>query len=255
MTLTCCNLKLEVPGRTLCRDFSVEFASGEMWAVLGRNGTGKSTLMHALAGLARPAAGTVRLDGRPVCSGNERARARVLGVLLQIEDGTFWGTVREYVLLGRFPHAAGRLGYSRDDVEQTHAALDAVGMLQAAEQKYVSLSGGERQRVRIAQVLAQQPRVYLLDEPLQHLDLAYQAHVLELLTTRVKHARETAIMVLHEPLWIGRACTHALLLSGNGEVECGPAEVVLTRDRLERAYGLRLRELRHGEGRAFVPDV
>ena len=255
MTLSCFNLRLAVPGRTLCRDLSLEFGSGEMWAVLGRNGTGKSTLMHALAGLARPAAGSVRLDGTAVCSVNARARARVLGVLLQIEDGTFWGTVREYVLLGRFPHAAPMLGYSRDDLDQTHAALATVGMREAAERKYASLSGGERQRVRIAQVLAQQPRVYLLDEPLQHLDLAYQAHVLELLSARVKHAGETAIMVLHEPLWIGRACTHVLLLSGNGEVESGPAELVLTRDRLEHAYGLRLRELRQGEGRAFVPDV
>ena len=255
MTLACSNLTLEVPGRTLCRDLSVEFGSGEMWAVLGRNGTGKSTLMHALAGLARPAAGSVRVDGSPVRSKDVRARARTLGVLLQIEDATFWGTVRDYVLLGRFPHARGWLGYGRDDVEHTHAALDAVGMLAAAERSYGSLSGGERQRVRIAQVIAQQPRVYLLDEPLQHLDLAYQAHVLDLVATRVKQAGDTAVMVLHEPLWIGRACTHALILSGNGEVECGPAEDVLTRDRLERAYGLRLRELRQGEGRAFVPDV
>jgi iron complex transport system ATP-binding protein len=109
--------------------------------------------------------------------------------------------------------------------------------------------------VRIAQILAQAPRIVLLDEPLQHLDLAHQAHVIDLVASRVRSARHTAIMVLHEPLWIATACTHAIVFSGNGQVEAGPADALLTRERLERAYGCRLREIDHGRGRCFVPDV
>jgi iron complex transport system ATP-binding protein len=234
--LRCTGLTLSVPGRVLCTGLDAGFEPGEVWAVLGRNGTGKSTLIHALSGLSRPAGGRIELDGEPLLRLDGRARARRIGVLLQVEEGTYWGSVLEYVLLGRFPHARRWAGYSAGDVEEAESALDAVGMRAFAARRYATLSGGERQRVRIAQILAQRPGIFLLDEPL-------------------RERGETVVMVLHEPLWIGRACTHALLFSGEGGVDAGPADVLLTRDRLEHAYGCRLREVAHGEGRCFVPDV
>jgi iron complex transport system ATP-binding protein len=255
MILRCRGLGLAVPGRVLCRDVTVEFAPGEIWAVLGRNGTGKSTLIHALAGLAAPYQGVVELDGASIRSQDARLRARSLGVLLQMEAGTYWGSAADYVLLGRFPHASAWAGYSSVDLDQAAAALDAVGMGSLAAQKFDALSGGERQRARIAQILAQSPRIFLLDEPLQHLDLAHQSQMLALIRERVRTRGETAVMVMHEPLWIGRSCTHALLLDGDGSVASGPAEEVLTRARLEHAYGCALREVDHGGERSFVPDV
>ena len=255
MTLSCRGGVLSVPGRVLCRDLTVEFAPGEVWAVLGRNGTGKSTLIHALAGLAAPAEGTIELDGSPIRETDARLRARAVGVLLQMESGTYWGTAADYALLGRFPHASAWAGYSREDVAETTAALDAVGMSALAAHRFDSLSGGERQRTRIAQIIAQAPRNFLLDEPLQHLDLAHQSRILTLFRDRARARRETAVMVLHEPLWIGRCCTHALVLNGDGSSASGRAEDVLTRERLEIAYGCALREVRHGGERSFIPDV
>lgn len=254
MTLRCAELTLTVPGRVLCRDLSAAFEPGEVWAVLGRNGTGKSTLVHTLAGIAPPAGGRVELDGVTLSALAPRERARRVGVLLQIEDGTFWGSVVEYVLLGRFPHTPRWTGYAKEDLKLAHAALDAVGMRALGSRRYSTLSGGERQRARIAQILAQAPQIFLLDEPLQHLDLAHQAQILALMAARAR-AHETAVMVLHEPLWIGRACTHALIFGGDGTAEGGPAERLLTRERLEHAYGCRLQEVAHGAGRCFVPDV
>jgi iron complex transport system ATP-binding protein len=253
--LACTQLTLSVPGRVLCRSLSARFAPGEIWAVLGRNGTGKSTLMHALAGLAAPEEGSVELDGAAVGTQDPRRRARTLGVLLQLEPGAYWGRVEDYVLLGRYPHANSLIGYTRAVLEEARGALDAVSMADFARRRFDTLSGGERQRVRIAQLLAQRPRVYLLDEPLQHLDVAHQGHVLRVISERVRRHGETAVMVLHEPFWIGRACTHALVLEGDGAVSCGPADEVLTLERLERAYGCALREVRHAQGRSFVPDV
>ena len=253
MSLTCADVTLAVAGRVLCRELSAAFDAGQVWAVLGRNGTGKTTLIHTLAGLAAPAGGRVELDGVTVTAVPPRERARRVGVLLQLEEGTFWGSVSDYVVLGRFPHARGFAGYGKEDLEHAHAALDQVGMGDLAGQRYATLSGGERQRARIAQILAQAPAVFLLDEPLQHLDLAHQAQVLSLMAARSRR-RETVVMVLHEPLWIARACTHALVF-GDGRAEAGPADALLTRERLERAYGCRLREVAHGDGRCFVPDV
>jgi iron complex transport system ATP-binding protein len=172
-----------------------------------------------------------------------------------MESGTWWGTVREYVLLGRFPHASPLSGYSCEDIAHAHAALGQVGTGDLAARKLVTLSGGERQRVRIAQILAQQCGIVLLDEPLQHLDLAHQAQVLNLIGREVRERGQTAVMVLHEPLWIGRSCTHAVILNGDGSAVAGPAADVITRERLEHAYGCALREIGDGGGRSFVPDV
>ena len=253
--LRCIDLTLEVPGRVLCRSLSVTFGKRETWAVLGRNGTGKTTLLHALAGLAAPAAGRVELDGKPIAEHSPRERARRSSVLLQIEPGAYWGTAAEYVVLGRHPHGAALAGYTRADHEAALAALDAVGMAEFAGRDFATLSGGERQRVRIAQMLVQEAASMLLDEPLQHLDLAHQAHVLKLVSARVAERGETAIMVLHEPMWLGRCCTHALVRYGNGTADAGPSRDVLTRENLERAYGCALVEIGSGAQRAFLPDV
>ena len=253
--LSCRGLTLSVPGRVLCRGLTTAFAPGEVWAVLGRNGTGKSTLVHALAGLAAPAEGAVELEGLPIRQVDARLRARAVGVLLQMESGTYWGTAADYALLGRFPHASRWAGYSAEDLAQAAGALDAVGMTPLAAHRFDSLSGGERQRTRIAQILAQAPRIFLLDEPLQHLDLAHQSLIVSLMRDRARTRRETAVMVLHEPLWIGRCCTHALILDGDGSAHAGPAEEVITKARLEHAYGCSLREVRHGAERSFIPDV
>ena len=253
--LSCETVTLAVPGRTLCRNLSVRFGPAEVWAILGRNGTGKTTLIHALAGLAAPAEGQVCLGGRALTAFGTRERAREIGVLLQLEEGTYWGTVEEYVLLGRFAHAHPWSGYSTDDTASVRTALESVGVSALSRQPFGTLSGGERQRVRIAQVFAQAPRIHLLDEPLQHLDLAHQAHVLKLLAGRARERQETVVMVMHEPLWIGRSCTHALVLTGDGTAAAGPAAEILTRERLEHAYGCRLNELQQAEGRSFVPDI
>ena len=253
--LRCIDVRLEVPERVLCRGLAIAFELGQIWAVLGRNGSGKTTLIHVLAGLAAPAGGSVELDASPVCESSARARARAIGVLLQMEPASYPGTAEDYVALGRYPHVRTWTGYGRDDIAAAQAALELVGMREAARRAYETLSGGERQRVRIAQILAQDPRFLLLDEPLQHLDLAHQAHVLRLVGERVRDGTRAAVMVLHEPLWITRSCTHALLLAGDGTACHGPADEILTRERLEHAYDCKLREIGHGAGRSFVPDV
>ena len=174
-------LALTVPGRTLCRDLSLALQPGQCWCLLGRNGAGKTTLLHALAGLASPAAGSVHLDAKPFADFPRRELAKKIGVLLQDDAQPFWGTVMEYVLLGRHPHRHGLTRFHAEDEEAAKSALAAVGMDDTISRAVSTLSGGERQRVRLAALLAQAPDIYLLDEPLQHLDLAHQAETLGML--------------------------------------------------------------------------
>ena len=252
--LSCHNLQLRVPGRVLCPAVTLVIEPGQLWAVLGRNGSGKTTLLHTLAGLA-DSDNSVRLNGEALSGYASRQRARELGVLLQQEEGEFWGSVMDYVLLGRYAHARSWLGWASEDEDVARAALSAVELSSLADRRLVTLSGGERQRARIAQVLTQAPRFLLLDEPLQHLDVKHQAHTLILLGNLVRGSARAVAMVLHDALWAGRYCTHALLLYDSGETAAGPARAVLSRSNLERLYGCALAELPHGEGSYFVPNV
>jgi len=251
--LKCDRLTLSVPGRVLVRDIGLEVRRGDVWAVLGANGSGKTTLVHALAGLAPPMSAAVTIEGTPLNARGGSARAAQVGILLQQEDAAFWGGVLEYVLLGRFPHANAVFGWGREDEEAARAALVAVQLAGFERRSYRSLSGGERQRARIAQVLAQDPQLYLLDEPLQHLDLRHQVAVLRLFTALAREQGKAVIMVLHDALWPSQVCSHALLLHENGTSEAGAASAMLTRDRLERLYGCPLREIAVDGATFFTP--
>jgi iron complex transport system ATP-binding protein len=224
------NLTLAVPGKILCRGLSFDIRPGECWAILGANGSGKTTLLHALSGLGEGESGRILWQGRPLAEYARRDLARGIGLLPQGEAPEYWGTVREYVRLGRFPHDG-------EDVTASRDALQRCGMQEFSGRRLGTLSGGERQRVRIAQLLAQAPRLYCLDEPLQHLDLRHQGSVMALLRGLAALQASAVAMVLHEPWWALRHCTHALLMPGEGHILCGTAESVLTRVNLEMLYG------------------
>lgn len=251
--LRCDALTLSVPGRVLARAVEFEVKRGEVWAVLGANGSGKTTLMHTLAGLAPPVSAAITLDGRPLDALGARERAALAGILLQQEDAGFWGDVLDYVLLGRFAHARTVIGWSRADETAALAGLAAVGLDGFERRRYRTLSGGERQRARIAQLLVQDPQLFLLDEPLQHLDLRHQVAVLRLFGSLARGHGKAVFMVLHDALWPVQACSHALLLYENGVSEAGPVSNLLTQDRLERLYGCPLREIAIEGATLFAP--
>jgi iron complex transport system ATP-binding protein len=160
--------------------------------------------------------------------------------------------VLETALLGRHPH----LGpWGREDGEQLELARRALAQvgLEALEQRQVaSLSGGERRRLALASLLTQDPRLALLDEPVNHLDLPQQQRQLQLLRGRCERGKGV-LMVLHDVNLALRFCTHLLLLYGDGYHDQGPLEQVAERERLERLYDHPLIELQGPRGRLLVP--
>lgn len=241
MTLAIAELVVRVSGRSLLQGASITFAAGQFWVVLGRNGAGKTLLLRTLAGLRRPDAGVVSFDGTPLAAMGARARARAVALLLQDDTADFWGTVREYVGLGRLPHL-GRIGPGGSNgpneahnrtINQVMALLE----LEAhARRAFRTLSGGERQRVRLAQVLAQETPCVLLDEPFNHLDLAHQALTLGVLS-RAARSGKTVVCTVHDPMRALPHCSHALLMYDSGHFEQGPVAQVVTRKSLETLYG------------------
>lgn len=246
------NLTLAAGDRTLCRELDLALAPGETWAVLGCNGSGKTTLLHALAGLAPAAAGRVELAGRPLAGYARRELGRTLGILLQREEGEFWGTLADYVLLGRYPHARAWFGRDADDEAAAAQAIAAFDLEALAAQSYATLSGGERQRARLAQLWAQDPRLLLLDEPLQHLDLRHQLQALERVCAAVRDAGKTAVLVLHDLTFAAR-CDRVLMLYGDGRHAAGSASELLQPARLEELYGCRVRAFGSGSDAHLIP--
>ena len=247
-------LTIAIGTRVLCRDLDLTMAPGELWGVLGCNGSGKTTLLHALAGLALPAAGSIILGDRPLADYARRELGRALGILLQREDQDFWGSVRDYVLLGRYPHARAMFGWHADDETAVTRALAAFDLTAFATRAYGTLSGGERQRARLAQLWTQGPPVMLLDEPLQHLDLRHQLQTLQLLREATRDARTTAALVLHDLTFAGN-CDRILMLYGDGRYAAGTAAELLQAQRLESLYGCSIRVFGNGADAHFIPVI
>ena len=246
-------LRVDVGGRCVVSALDLELAPGERLAILGRNGAGKSTLLATLAGLRPPGGGHVEFGGTPCARLRPREAALRRAWLGQAQADPFGSTVLETTLTGRHPHLGRWDWESARDAEVARGALAAVGLAGMEARHVHTLSGGERQRVAIAALLAQAAPLYLLDEPLAHLDLNHQMAVLELFAGAARDCGAGVAMVLHDPALAHRFCDRALLVHGDGETTLGAVDAVLTATTLSRLYGYALREVADGGRRCFVP--
>ena len=251
--LSACDLTVEVGGVRVCRDLSVEFRPGESWALLGRNGVGKSTLLYTLAGLRAPRSGEVVLAAKPLRSLSRRSIARSIALLPQNSEDLFPSTVLETALVGRYAHRPFWRLESQQDRDIAQQALRRVDLLDFQHRPTQSLSGGERRRLGIASVLAQDARLFLLDEPTNHLDLSYQIAVLSLFQSLAREEGRASIAVMHDATLAYRFFDHVLLLFGQGESEWGPMSTTLTAGNLERVLSHPIVAIETPIGRAFLP--
>lgn len=243
-------LTLAIGGKQVCARLTLDVTEGQRWAVLGRNGVGKTTLLLTLAGLHPPTGGAVHLNDRPLTRYPPGQLARLRGLLTQHHEDPFPSTVLETALTGRHPFLTCWQWESQDDVDQTVQALASMGLSSMAERTVQTLSGGERQRVALATLLAQNPPLMLLDEPTNHLDIQHQIQVLDHLKAL---SAKTVIMTLHDANLALRYCQHAVLLLGDGHTISGPVQTVLTHENLERLYRQPLAEVTAPWGTAYLP--
>lgn len=250
--LECRDLGVRVPGRELLRGLEAVIRPGTMLAVLGRNGAGKSSLLHVLAGLASPASGDVRLDGTPLPDWPRRELAQRMGLLTQASEDPFPGTALQTALVGRHPHLD---FWQWEGAADRAVAVDCLASMDLAgleARDVATLSGGERRRLAIATVLAQDPQVFLLDEPIQQLDPQHQLGVLRRFRGLADGGR-SVVLSLHDAGLAARFADEALLLHGDGRWSIGPVESVLDEASVGGLYGIDVKELRWKDGRTFVP--
>ena len=221
----------------LIRDLSFELRPGDFMCVLGPNGSGKSTLLRLITGFMRAASGSVRLGGQEAASIEPGRLARLAAYVASETVTPYDFSVRETVLLGRTARAGLWRGYSAEDGAAAGLAMEETGIAALAERSINTLSTGERQLVFIAQALAQEARLLLLDEPTSHLDLRYKSEIMALMARLGRRGLAVAA-VLHEPALARLGCNKALILNGGGAYSFGTAAEMLAPEKLAAAYGV-----------------
>jgi iron complex transport system ATP-binding protein len=233
--------------RQILREVELSVAVGEFLVIIGPNGTGKTSLLKAMAGLL-PATGEVEILGRPLAGYGRRQLARELAVVPQLTPTEFPFTVGETVLMGRSPHLALLELEGAEDHRLARQAMEFTEVADLAGRRLDELSGGERQRVIIARAICQGPKVILLDEPTASLDPAHQVRIMDLLEQLRRERGMTVVMVSHDlnlaAMYGGRL---ALMSEGRITAVGTPAEV-LTAPRLEACYGCRMEVVRTEPG-------
>jgi iron complex transport system ATP-binding protein len=189
-------LNFHYGGRQVLKEVSIEIQAGQFTVILGRNGSGKSTLLRIMAGLLKPKSGTLCVLGRDLQRLSLSERAKIIGYLPQFHRPVFPFTAEEVVLTGRASYV--NLIPREADRDIALLALEKVGISHLRLRPFTELSGGEQQLVMVARVLAQEPKIILLDEPTTHLDFLNQARLLGLIREFVEE--ELAVVaVLHDP--------------------------------------------------------
>ena len=232
--------------KIVLRDFSLQVAAGEVAAIIGPNGCGKSTMLRCAAGLMAPSAGRVLLRGENIAQLAARERASRVALLPQTFQGGENLTGEEMTLLGRTPHLPPYGGAARRDIEIARRCLRDVDAEHFSSRRIGELSGGERQRVLLARALAQEPQVLLLDEPTSSLDIRYQHEILEAVLRLSRSNSLAVVLVLHQINLAAAIADQITLLDGNGETHAaGAPQNVMTQENLEAVYEMPLRVASH----------
>lgn len=234
------NITVTYDDRVAVREVSLRVEPGHVIAIIGPNGAGKSTLLRALNGSVAVASGEVLLADQSINSYSRRAVARRVAVVAQESELRFPVTVMDFVLGGRYAWSNAWGWENARDIEIVTEILRETELAQFAHRLMNELSGGERQRVVVARALATEAKIFLLDEPTANLDLAHQAAMLKLIRTRCDRADTAAVVVTHEVNLAAEFADQMLLLKDGRTVAIGSPVEVLTAQRLQEIFDLRV---------------
>jgi iron complex transport system ATP-binding protein len=254
MTLAGRNLTIGYHDREVGRGLNVSLQQGEVLALLGPNGGGKTTLLKTLLGILAPRDGEVAIGGRALTAIPLRERAKLIAYVPQVHTPTFAFTVESVVLMGRTAHGSLFSPPSVRDRAVATRALEQFGIPHLAARPYTMISGGERQLVLLARALAQEPQFVVLDEPTASLDFGNQGKVMREIRA-LAASGHGVLFTTHDPNHALRAADRAYLLRNGERIAEGAVRAVLTRTQLETLYGAPVDVLTDTSsgGTAFLP--
>ncbi|WP_205516882.1 heme ABC transporter ATP-binding protein [Paenibacillus sp. SYP-B3998] len=237
-------------GQQVLDKISFEIKQGEFFGIIGPNGSGKSTLLRLISGIDPVASGSVRLNGQAVSSYSRKELARWLAVLQQNALPPVGFTVREVIEMGRYPFQSW-MGEDSLDAETLIASIiDKLNLAPLAQRTIEQLSGGECQRVALAKVMAQQPRLLMLDEPTTFLDIGYQIQMMDYIKEWQLESELTVVAVLHDLNLAAQYCSRLMVVNQGKVVAVGTPEEIITSSLIARVYGTEPIVLRHPVNKA-----
>lgn len=232
------NLDIAYEDRLIVEDLNVEIPQGKITALVGANGSGKSTILKTMARIMNPKGGSVLLDGKSIHKQSTREVAKRLAILPQNPTAPEGLTVTELVSYGRFPYQKGFGSMKAEDRKMVEWAIQVTGMSEFHDRPIDQLSGGQRQRAWIAMALAQDTDILFLDEPTTFLDMAHQLEVLHLLEYLNTSEERTIVMVVHDLNHAARYAQHMIAIKkGKAEAVGTPTEV-MSPDVLREVFGI-----------------
>jgi manganese/iron transport system ATP-binding protein len=237
-------------GFTAVHDASFELCPGTICALVGVNGSGKSTIFKAIMGFVTPSAGEVRLSGLPV---EEAVAQNMVAYVPQSED-VDWNVpvlVEDVVMMGRYGHMNMLRVPTREDRRKVDEALERVGMSEYRNRQIGELSGGQKKRVFLARALAQEGRIILLDEPFTGIDVTTETAIIDLLR-ELREAGHLMLVSTHNLGSVPDFCDQVVLLDRT-VLAAGPTAETFTQENLERTFGGVLRNFELG-GHALHED-
>lgn len=239
------NVSFSYGKHDVLRDVSLSFEKGKIYGLLGPNGSGKSTLLRLLTGALKPDSGTINLQGRSLQILRKREIARILSFVPQDFAVDFPFTCYEVVMMGRYMYQ-GVMGLGRGEDDAIVRRCLSFTKTESLEKRPVTqLSGGELQRIMIAQALAQEGEILLLDEPTSHLDIKFQIEICELLKSLNEEKGVTVISSFHD-LNLAACYCHYLYFTAGGHIqERGPVETAFTEEIINRVFGIQAKVVPH----------
>lgn len=244
----------QINGKWLVQDINLSIKNGAFLGLVGLNSAGKSTLLRLISGELEPATGEIRLFGKPLDSYDPKELDRLRAYLQQKRDISFPYTALEVVLFGRYPYLKGTKE-AACDIAVARKALERVESVKFTERLYPTLSGGEASRVDVARILAQAPGLFLLDEPINHIDPRHQVQILNLCKSICLQGK-TVIIAIHDLNLASMYADQLLMLKEGISVACGSPESVLTKNVLTETYNTSFHIITNPDGYPWViPNV
>lgn len=231
-------LSLAYGNKPIVRELNLHVPDGCITALVGSNGSGKSTILKSMARILNPVQGGVYLDGKLIHRQPTKEVAKQLAILPQNPTSPEGLMVRELVSFGRYPHQKGFGNMTTEDNRMVDWALEATGMTAFYDRPVDQLSGGQRQRAWIAMALAQGTEMLLLDEPTTFLDMAHQIEVMTLLDKLNRDQNRTIVMVVHDLNHAARYAQHLVALKSGTVLYEGKPEEVMTSQMLRDVFGI-----------------
>ncbi|HJV17915.1 MAG TPA: ABC transporter ATP-binding protein [Bacillales bacterium] len=231
-------LAISYDKKIVVEDLNLEIPEGKITALVGSNGSGKSTILKCLVRILSPKQGAVYLNGQSIHQQSTKDVAKQMAILPQNPISPPGITVSELISFGRFPYQRGLGRLTSEDYKIIKWAIDVTGLKEFKDHSVDKLSGGQRQRAWIAMALAQGTDLLLLDEPTTFLDIAHQLEILKLLQSLNHEVKRTIVMVVHDLNHATRFAHHMVVIKKGKVVDEGTPTDVMTKDMLREVFNI-----------------